>query len=163
MLALGSLPSLSRSSRALPALASAKTEKEFVSDAIKGDNSEIALGRLAISKSASDPVKAFGQTLIDDHSKAKADASAVATTIGVSPPSEISPDAQRAMTKLQQLNGRDFDREFIRVMVEDHQKDIAEFKKEAESGHGPVEQLAAQTLPTLEKHLQMAQSLSAQR
>ena len=143
-------------------LAFAKTEKEFISDAIKGDNSEIAMVRLAISKSASDPVKAFGQTLIDDHSKAKADASAVATTIGVSPPSEMSPDAQRAMTKLQQLNGGDFDHEFIRVMVEDHQKDIAEFKKEA-GGHGPVEQLAAQTLPTLEKHLQMAQSLSAQR
>jgi putative membrane protein len=144
-------------------LAFAKMEKEFVSDAIKGDNSEIAMGRLAISKSASDPVKAFGQTLIDDHSKAKADASAVATTIGVSPPSEMSPDAERAMTKLQQLSGRDFDHEFIRVMVEDHQKDIAEFKKEAGSGHGPVEQLAAQTLPTLEKHLQMAQSISAQR
>ena len=31
-----------------PALA--KTEKEFVSDAIKGDNSEIALGRLATTK-----------------------------------------------------------------------------------------------------------------
>ena len=67
------------------------------------------------------------------------------------------------MAKLQQLSGRDFDHEFIRVMVEDHQKDIAEFKKEAGEGHGPVEQLAAQTLPTLEKHLQMAQSLSAQR
>ena len=64
----------------------AKTEKEFITDAIKGDNSEIALGQLAVSKSPSEPVKAFGQTLIDDHSRAKAAASAVAMKVGVSPP-----------------------------------------------------------------------------
>lgn len=144
-------------------LALAKTQQEFLSDAIKGDNSEIAMGQLAISKGASAPVKAFGQTLIDDHSKAKADASAVATTMGVTPPADMSPDAQRAMTKLQQLTGGDFDKEFARIMVEDHEKDIAEFRTEARSGQGPVEKLAAQTLPTLEKHLQMARSLSSQR
>jgi putative membrane protein len=49
------------------------------------------------------------------------------------------------------------------VMVEDHQKDIAEFKKEAGSGQGPVPQLAAQTLPTLEKHLRIAQSLKTEK
>jgi putative membrane protein len=48
-------------------------------------------------------------------------------------------------------------------MVEDHQKDIAEFKKEAGSGHGPAQQLATQTLPTLEKHLQIAKSLKAEK
>jgi putative membrane protein len=139
----------------------AKTEKELITDAIKGDNSEIALGQLAVSKSASDPVKAFGQTLIDDHSKAKTEASAVATKVNVSPPGEMSSEAQTEMTRLKRLSGRDFDKEFARYMVEDHQKDIAEFKKEADGGHGAVQQLAAQTLPTLEKHLQIAKSLSA--
>jgi putative membrane protein len=141
----------------------AKTEKEFISDAIKGDNSEIAMGQLALDKSASEPVKAFGRTLIDDHAKAKTQASTVASQIGVSPPGDMSSDAQRAMTKLQKLTGHEFDQEFARVMVEDHQKDIAEYKNEAASGRGPVQQLAAQTLPTLEKHLQMAKSLSAEK
>jgi putative membrane protein len=56
-----------------------------------------------------------------------------------------------------------FDKEFTRVMVEDHQKDIAEFKNEAANGHGPVQQLAAETLPTLEKHLQIAKSLGGEK
>ena len=141
----------------------AKTEKEFINDAIKGDNSEIAMGHLAMTNGGSEPVKTFGQTLIDDHSKAKTDALALATQMGVTPPSEMSPDAQSEMAKLQQLRGRDFDKEFVRVMIEDHQKDIAEFKKEAESVHGAVQQLAAQTLPTLEKHLRIAQSLKAEK
>jgi putative membrane protein len=141
----------------------AKTEKEFISDAIRGDNSEIAMGQLAASRSASDPVKAFGQTLIDDHTKARIDASAVATKMSVSPPSEMSLDAQREMTRLQQLSGHDFDKEFNRVMVEDHEKDISEFTKEAGTSRGPVQQLATQTLPTLEKHLEIARSLRAEK
>jgi putative membrane protein len=144
-------------------LALAKTEKEFISDAIKGDNSEIALGQLALSKGAADSVKTFGQTLIDDHSKAKSEASAVAAKMGVSPPSEMSSEAQQEITKLQQLNGREFDQAFARDMVKDHEKDIAEFKKEAGSGSGPVQQLAKKTLPTLEKHLRIAKSLTAEK
>ncbi len=144
-------------------LALAKTEKEFLNDAIKGDNSELAMGQLAVSKGATDPVTTFGQTLIDDHSKAKTQASAVATKMGVSLPSGMSADAQQRLTKLQQLSGPDFDKAFARDMVQDHEKDIAEFKKEAGSGQGPVQQLAAQTLPTLEKHLRMAKSLRAEK
>ena len=48
---------------ALSVPAFGKTEKEFLSDAIKGDNSEVALGQLAISKTGSDPMKTFGQML----------------------------------------------------------------------------------------------------
>ena len=40
---------------------------------------------------------------------------------------------------------------------------MAEFKKEAAGGKGPVQQLAAQTLPTLEKHLRMAESITAEK
>jgi putative membrane protein len=110
MLRLGSLSLAVLLLAGASSLALAKTEKEFISDAIKGDNSEIAMGHLAISKSASDAVKAFGQTLIDGHSKAKTDASAVATAMGVSPPSEMSSEAQQEMTRLQQLAGRDLTR-----------------------------------------------------
>ena len=137
----------------------AKTEKEFLGDAIKGDNSEVALGSLAASKGGSEPVKTFGQTLVSDHSKAKTQATALAAKLGVSPSGEISSEAEKEMVKLQRLNGRDFDEEFARYMVKDHEKDIAEFKAEAAKGHGPAQQLASQSLPTLEKHLEMAKSL----
>jgi len=43
-------------------------------------------------------------------------------------------------------------------MAEDHQKDIGDFQEQAKA-QGPVAQFAQQTLPTLQKHLQMAQSL----
>lgn len=49
-------------------------------------------------------------------------------------------------------------------MVEDHEKDIAEFSEEASTGKDPaVKSFAARTLPTLKMHLQMAQSIAAKQ
>jgi hypothetical protein len=39
-------------------------------------------------------------------------------------------------------------------------KDIAEYEKEAKSPNPPVAQYAGETLPTLRKHLELAQSLA---
>ena len=65
------------------------------------------------------------------------------------------------MKKLQKLSGQAFDHEFVRYMVQDHEKDIAEFRQESQNGPTPAKDLAAQTLPTLEKHLQMAKALKS--
>ena len=144
---------------ALSGPALAKTEKGFVADAIKGDTSEIVLGQLALSKSGSSDVKAFAQTLVADHTQGKAQASAVAEKLGLAPPTGVSPEAQQELDKLQKLSGKPFDEEFVRYMVGDHEKDVAEFRQESQSGRGPAQDLAAQSLPTLEKHLQIAKSL----
>jgi putative membrane protein len=62
--------------------------------------------------------------------------------------------------RLSKLSGADFDRAYARAMVKDHEKDIAAFQKEAESGADPqIRQFAAQTLPTLQSHLQEAKQM----
>ena len=50
----------------------------FLSDAIKGDNSEIAAGRYIAAHGASAEVRSFGRTLYRDHSTARGQAVAVA-------------------------------------------------------------------------------------
>jgi putative membrane protein len=137
----------------------AAPDQAFLSKAIKGDNSEVELGKLALNMSASQGVKSFAQTLVTDHTAAKAKASAVAKQIGLAPPAEATEEAQIEYNKLRGLNGAQFEREFVNYMVADHKKDIAEFKQEASSGQGPVAKLAADTLPVLEKHLSIAESL----
>ncbi len=141
--------------------ATAKTVKEFVAEAVKGDNSEIALGQLVLNKAADSQVKSFAQTLVEDHTKGKAQAAAVAQKLGVQPPEGVSPEAQQEMSRLQNLSGAQFDSEFIRFMVKDHQKDVEEFREVSTSGSGPTQQFASQTLPVLEKHLQIAKSLES--
>lgn len=145
---------------AIATSAMAKSDKEFITDAIKGDNSEIALGQLAVQKGGSDAVKTFGKTLVDDHGKAKDDAMAVAKKLSVEAPDGITDEAQAESTKLQAMSGADFDREFKTYMISDHQKDIADFQDEAKS-KGKAAKLAEKALPTLQKHLEIAQSLPA--
>ncbi|TPM96683.1 DUF4142 domain-containing protein [Mesorhizobium sp. B2-1-3A] len=141
------------------ASAQAKSDSEFLGDAIKGDNSEIVLGKLAVEKSSSRAVKSFGRALERDHRKAKRQATAVARKVNSRVPNGLTDEATQEQQKLEALSGAAFDREFAAYMVSDHQKDISEFQDEAKAGRGEVAKLAEKTLPTLRKHLKLAQSL----
>ncbi|CDX28689.1 putative outer membrane protein [Mesorhizobium sp. ORS 3359] len=138
--------------------AQAKSDGDFLKDAIKGDNSEVMLGKLA-QKNGGKAVKSFGHTLQKDHAKAKRQAAALARKLGVDVPGDLTDEAIQEQQKLQGLSGAAFDNEFAPYMVSDHQKDVSEFEDEAKSGQGDVANLAKKTLPTLRKHLKLAQSL----
>ena len=139
--------------------AAANVDQQFLTDAIKGDNSEVTLGQMAQQKGASQGVKDFGKTLETDHSKAKDQASALAQQAGMTVPTEMADEAKQEQKKLEGLSGAAFDKEFASYMVTDHKKDIAKFETQAKSSDTQTAQLAQQTLPTLKKHLQMAESL----
>lgn len=146
---------------ATPVLAAVASPNDFLDTAIKGDNSEIKLGQLAEKQGSSAQVRDFGKKLAADHAKAKSQAAKVAKAAGVTVSEDPMPEAQQEYDKLAALSGSAFDSEFARYMVEDHQKDIADFQKEAQAGDAKVSPLAKRQLPTLEKHLKIAQSLSA--
>jgi len=133
--------------------------QDFLAKAIKGDNSEIMLGSMAAERGASPALRAYGQTLHDDHSHAREQAVPLAQRMGVTVPTEPMPEAASERNKLEGLHGRAFDHEFASYMVKDHKKDIADFEREARQS-GPTADLAKQTLPVLHKHLAMAERLS---
>jgi len=54
-----------------------------------------------------------------------------------------------------------FEREYIRHMVTDYEKAVQLFSTAAKEGHdAAIKAFASQTLPTLQKHLQMARQLT---
>jgi putative membrane protein len=64
------------------------------------------------------------------------------------------------MNKLSGLSGRDFDRAYAEEMVQDHERAVKLFQKyQQESSNKELGAFAKQTLPVLEEHLQMAQTL----
>src|SRR6185312_2912679 len=90
----------------------APSPSDFVSDAIKGDNSEIQMGKLAQDQGHSAAIRSFGRLLVSDHSKAKDQMNQVAQKVGVTPPTATSADADAEMQKLKGMKGADFDNEF---------------------------------------------------
>lgn len=133
--------------------------RHFLKSAMQGDNSEIMLGKLAVSQGGDDATKRFGQMLIDDHSMHLPKVEKVAEGANVPKDSQAMPAAEKERDKLMGMHGKDFDKEFAKYMVKDHRKDISEYQK-ASRMTGPVGKLARETLPTLQKHLETAERLA---
>ena len=135
------------------------SDRKFMEKAAEGGLAEVELGKLATQKAGAPEVKQFGQRMVDDHSKANDQLKQLATSKGVNLPTELDRSTRREMDKLSKLSGADFDREYMKHMVSDHKKDVSEFKSEANKAKdSDVKQFASQTLPTLEQHLQLAES-----
>lgn len=143
---------------ATPSLAA--TDAQFVTEAMKGDNSEVALGHIAEKMGGTEKVRAYGTMLVNDHGKHKLKVAALARTLKVDPTNDITPDAKAASDRLMKLNGAQFDAAFKQHMVEDHQKDIAKYEAQSKATtNAQVRSLTEQTLPTLRLHLKAAQAL----
>jgi len=71
-------------------------------------------------------------------------------------------DDQKATNKLSGLSGDAFDREYIKMMVKDHEKDVKEFEKASTKAKDTdVRAFAAKTLPTLREHLQQVRDIQS--
>jgi putative membrane protein len=98
----------------------------------------VKLGQLAAQKGSSDDVKAFGQKMVDDHTKLNSEMAQVADSMGVMLPKSMNKEDQAEYDKLNALSGNDFDVEYLSFMVKDHHKDLHEFRIEAASHADPT-------------------------
>ena len=140
-----------------PALA--QSDGAFVKSAIQTNLAEIQLGQLAQEKGSSDAVKAYGQQLVDDHSKANEEAVKLASAAGVTPPEQPSPEDKKVHDELSALSGEAFDQAFARHMVQGHQKAIEMFTDKADDEKTEVTSFAEKNLPVLQHHLEEAKTL----
>jgi putative membrane protein len=137
-------------------------DAKFYRDAAEGGMAEVAMGNLALQKAQSPGVKDFGAQMVKDHSAANEKLNALAQSKNIVLPANPSVAEMEAKSKLQALSGPAFDKSYIKGMIQDHEEDIAEFKKEAASGQDPdARAFASATLPTLEAHLKKIQAIAA--
>lgn len=144
--------------------ATSKPDASFVKQASAAGLAEIALGRLAAEKGASADVKTFGQTMVDDHTKAGDELRTIATGKSLAVSAAPTPADVKAATLIGNENGTAFDKAFKAKMVADHEKVITLFRTESTSGKdSDLKAFATKTLPTLQHHLEMAKQLPADR
>jgi putative membrane protein len=135
-------------------------DRTFIMEAAAGGLAEVELGRLASQKASRSEVKEFGQMMVTDHTKANDQLKKIAQGKGLAGPHALKPEHKEAQDQLSKLSGEAFDRAYMQHMVEDHQQDVALFRKQSTEASDPdVKQFASATLPTLQKHLQRAQEI----
>jgi putative membrane protein len=138
-------------------------DKKFMMTAATGGMAEVEMARLALQKSGSDSVKQFAQKMIDDHTAANSELMQVASTKGVTLPTQPDAKQMAMMAKMQKLSGREFDMMYVREAgVKAHQDMEKLFMKESMSGKdADAKAFAAKTLPAVRMHLQMARDMMA--
>jgi len=142
-----------------PPLSPADTN--FINMAAMSGIAEIQESQLASQRASRAGVRDFAEHMASDHTQMNQQLTQLAQKNGVTLPAQPDPKAQAEMQGLEKLRGRVFERQFLRHEVADHQQAVQMFQQEAQQGSNPdVKAFAQQSLPTLQQHLDMAQSLA---
>lgn len=138
-------------------------DAEFVKEAAAAGMAEVELGKMAAVRASSTQVKEFGQRMQKDHTKANEELKKLAGNKGVQLPTDVDRKHKSASERLAKLTGNEFDREYMRAMVDDHKETVEKFQRQAEKGKDPdLKKFASEQLPILKKHLELAQTTEKQ-
>ena len=133
---------------------------DFATEAASGGMMEVQLGKLAQEKAQSSRVKEFGAMMVKDHTQANDELKAIAAKQNIVLPDSMSSDKKQHLDDLSKKTGKDFDKAYMDMMVDDHKEDISKFKDAAQnSPDSAVKAFAANAVPVLQKHLDSAQAI----
>jgi putative membrane protein len=137
-------------------------DRSFMMEAATGGMAEVEMGRLAARKGRSAEVRAFGRRMVRDHSKANSELRALAKRKSVTLPTDLNEEQKAGKAKLSNLSGAEFDREYMTMMVDDHNKDVKAFEDKAgNAGDHELKRFVVKTLPTLKMHQSLANKIKA--
>lgn len=137
-----------------------KDDADFAVKAANGGMEEVQLGQMASQKAMNQRVKDFGAMMVKDHSAANDKLKGIAASKNITLPGTLSNDAQKDYDDLNKKTGKDFDKAYVKMMVDDHKTDVKDFQNEAKNAtDADLKNFASQTLPTLQMHLDSAETI----
>jgi putative membrane protein len=139
----------------------AHQDTKFLEKANQGNFDEIDLAQLALNKSSNDDVKNFAQKMVHDHTMLMDNMKPFANEAGLQTPSHASAATEAEKLKLEVLSGESFDKAYIKAMVQDHSKDLAEFRTEAKTtGYQAFKSAVEQGEQVVREHLEMINQIA---
>jgi len=137
------------------------TPATFVKTAAQDGMTEVALGKLALSKSSNTDVKQFAQKMVQDHGQADQQLASLAQSKGLTVPTQLDAKHAAMVKALDAKSGAAFDSSYAAHMVKGHTKAVALFQAASKSSDPDLAAFAQKTLPTLKEHKQLADNLRA--
>jgi putative membrane protein len=120
---------------------------------------EVELGKLAQKTGTTAEVKKFGAMMVTDHSKAEKELAAFAKqrNIAAIPTDDPDPAKVDAVAKLKTLKGAEFDREYLRMMAESHDEELAKSDPTiTATSDADLKKMLEKRKMTLQKHAEHA-------
>lgn len=136
------------------------SDADFLTRAVVAGVCEVKLSEYASTHAFDQKVKDFAKHLWTDHNKANGKLTEYARRLKLAVVAGQEKETREKLDRLSKLKGEDFDREFLKQMVDDHQQAIRLFEGESKTGtDSDLKTFASDTLPTLRKHLEEARTL----
>jgi putative membrane protein len=101
--------------------ADVKSDSDFARDIAIKHMAEIAIGRVALQKSANPDIKSFAQRMIDEHTSAGQALKTAVSGQAMDWPSQLDDEHGEIVEELTKKQGEEFDREFLEAAIEGHQ------------------------------------------
>lgn len=135
-------------------------DQDFMQKAATGGMAEVSLGQ-QVSPAAKNPdAKGFADRMVTDHSKANDELKQLASTKGVTLPSDTDQEHKDAAQKV--MSAKDIDKAYMDEMVKDHDKDVKEFENASKSvKDADLKNWIDNTLPVLKEHQKMAHDIKS--
>jgi putative membrane protein len=135
-------------------------DEEFLNKAFLDGLEELQTSGIAVVRAQNEEVRAFAQKMISDHSKTNKELKELGREKGATMVGGTGAEEQKRIAELSNLSGAAFDKEYVKRMAAAHEKDVAEFQRQADSGtDASLKRFAVQTLPALKMHLQMIKDI----
>ncbi len=135
-------------------------ETTFIQEAALGGMMELEAANWMLQKSKNEAVKKFAQMMVTDHNKANEELEKVAINKGFQLPATFTADQQKNIDALKEFSGVGLDRTYMEMMVTEHSKTLALFRKGMGFQDPELRAFANRTLPVLEKHYKTANELN---
>lgn len=136
------------------------SDQKFLKKAIDGSVTEISSARHVVQAGSNPEVKSYAQQLVTDHTKASEDLQKLAQQKGVSYDPQMKGDHKDMVDDLSKLAGAQLDKKYTKEMVDDHEKDVKDFRDAAKDVKDPdLRAWAQKQVPILETHLTKAKEL----
>jgi putative membrane protein len=137
------------------------SDQVFVRLASAAGLAEVNLGTQAAKQAENERVKEFARRMVDDHTRANHELLKLADQKRIAPAQAMDQKHRALADRMAALRGPEFDREYMRHMVHDHEQAVGLVQSEAKNGKdADLKEFASKTLPTLKEHLKMAKDLA---
>jgi putative membrane protein len=135
-----------------------KADQKAINDMAISNMAEIATGKMAVAKSQNPQVKAYAQKMIDEHTAAQADVTALAQGKGLPMPTDLDMPHKATSAMLDKLSGDAFDKAYMKTVgVTDHNRTHKNLASAISNAKDPdIKAAATKMLPVVDQHLQMA-------
>jgi putative membrane protein len=132
----------------------------FSQAAAAGGMMEVQVGNLAQKNSKNKAIQDYGKMLVNDHTSLNNELKDLANQKNITLPSTVTSEQQDKIDKLSKETGSAFDKDFISMAIDDHEKDIDNFKKAGDNlTDQDLKDFIVKALPTLQKHLDKAKEI----